>query len=205
MAHFAQIIRTISVLFIIAIASPAAADEGAETFIQSLSSDAFNIINGDAPEAERRENLRSFLSSNINFRRVSGFALGQYGRQITPDQREEFITLFTSYSLGLYEEQLFRYAGQTMTVTKSVDRSARDVIVYTTVSSKDPQLDGLEVMWRVAKGKNGGYSVFDVGAEGVWLVIAKRDEYTSIIANNGGGERGMAKLLEDLRAQVAAL
>ena len=47
-------------------------------------------------------------------------------------------------------------------------------------------------------------TVVDAGADNIWLAIEQRSQFTSIIANNGGGAKGIDALLEQLREQVGS-
>ena len=45
-------------------------------------------------------------------------------------------------------------------------------------------------------------SIFDAGANEIWLAIEQQEQFTSIIANNGGGVKGIDALIEDMKARL---
>lgn len=179
------------------------ADEAAETFITDVLVEADAIFNAQS-EAEAREAIGVLVDQHVDMRRVGLFTLGQYARQMTPEQRAEFLPLFKTYATLIYEKSLSNYSGQQLVVTGSVDRSARDFIVNSKIKNPAPgdPFANANIQWRVYRGKDGSQSVVDAGANDIWLAIEQRSQFTSVIANNGGGSAGVAVLISQLRAQV---
>ena len=139
-------------------------------------------------------------------RRVSRFVLGQYARVITDEQKAVYEPLFKKFATTVYQNALSEYSGEKLAVTNSVDRSERDIIVNSKVVDA-PAGSGfadLVVHWRVYRAKDGKLSVIDAGAEGVWLAIEQQGQFKSVIANNGGGNKGIDALIKDLQSRVGA-
>ena len=88
----------------------------------------------------------------------------------------------------------------------SVDRSERDIIVNSEIVNADPgdSFADITIHWRVYRSREGEMTVIDAGADNVWLAIEQRSQFTSIIANNGGGAKGIDALLVQLREQVGS-
>ncbi len=186
-----------------AIIAPAHADDAAETFVAGVLEEA-NLIFEDSDRASRNAAVETLVDRYVDMERVARFALGQYVRQASPDQLEAYFPLFRKYATGVYQSTLENYSGQKLEVTDSVDRSARDIIVNSKVVGAkpgDPFAD-LIVSWRVYRTPEGAQAIVDAGAEGVWLAIEQQSQFKSVIANNGGGAKGIDALIEDLRSQV---
>ncbi|MFQ5562136.1 MAG: phospholipid-binding protein MlaC [Parvularculaceae bacterium] len=184
-------------------ATPARADQAAEDYVQSILDEAYVALNVDDEDA-MLDALADLVDKYVDERRAALFTLGQYARRITDEQRAEFIPLFKEYATTVYQDALANYSGERLVVTDSVDRSARDIIVNSEIANAKPgdQWADVTVHWRVYRNRNGVMSVLDAGAEGVWLAIEQRSQFTSVIANNGGGEKGMDALITQLREQV---
>lgn len=193
----------ISAAIALAAALPAKADEAAENFIREVLAEA-NPLFGDIDEATRNAGIDSLVDKYVDMNRVGLFALAQYARVITDDQKRQYFPLFRRYATSVYRDVLSNYSGQTLEVTNSVDRSERDIIVNSRVTGARPgdEFADLVIHWRVYRGPDGAMSIFDAGADGVWLAIEQQAQFKSVIANNGGGERGIDALIADLRAQV---
>lgn len=173
----------------------------AEAYVQSALDDVVAVLKIE-DEAEKRARLRELVEKYIDTRRVALSTLGAYRRQATPEQLKEFVPLFKEYAIGLYEEQIMNYGGESFDVTGSVVRSERDVIVNSKVIG-GAEFDGTIVQWRVYA-RDGELAVVDVGAENIWLGVEQRSQFSSFIANNGGGERGVQALINDLQTRVAS-
>lgn len=183
--------------------APAAADEAAEEFIQSVLNEAEPIL-GENDETALFDGLAALVDKYVNMRRVGLFTLGQYARQMSEAQKEEYFPLFKQYATLVYQNSLSNYSGQKLAVTGSVDRSERDIIVNSKIIDARPgdSFADLVVHWRVYRNRDGEMSVVDAGADNVWLAIEQRSQFTSVIANNGGGAQGIDALIAELREQV---
>ena len=184
-------------------APPARADDMAEVYIQGILDEAEPILDRDT-EDEIFAGVADLVERYVDMRRISRFVLGQYARSMTDEQKEEYTPLFRKYATQVYQQTLSNYAGQRLEVVQSVDRSDRDIIVNTKIIDPEPgdSLADTVFHWRVYRDREGEMSVVDAGANNVWLAIEQRSQFTSVIANNGGGEKGMDVLIDHLRKQV---
>jgi len=184
-------------------AAPANADEAAEIFVQDILDEVEPIL-GETNDAVMFEGIAGFVDKYVDMRRVGLFTLGQYARRVTVEQRAAFLPLFKQYATQIYQDSLSNYSGETLTVTNSIDRSERDIIVNSEIVNAPPgsSFHDFNVHWRVYRNREGEMVVVDAGANDIWLAIEQRSQFTSVIANNGGGEQGMDALIAELREQV---
>lgn len=184
-------------------ASPARADEAAEAYMRAVFAEANEVLK--APDQQTRfAGIDALVDKHVDMRRVAMFALGQYARVITDAQREEYFPLFREYAKLVYRDALSEYSNQRLEVTNSVARSPRDIIVNSRIADArpgDPYANSV-IHWRVYRNDRGEQSVFDAGLDGVWLAIEQQSQFKSVIANNGGGVRGIDALIADLRRKV---
>lgn len=185
------------------VAAPARADEAAETYVRSVLSEA-NPIFDATDQAARMAGIDALFDKHVDIRRVAMFVLGQYARVITDEQKEQYVPLFKQYAKTVYRDTLSNYSGQRLEVTNSVDRSPRDIIVNSRVIGAKPgdELANVTIHWRVYRNDEGEQSLFDAGADGVWLAIEQQSQFKSVIANNGGGVKGIDALIADLKAKT---
>lgn len=181
----------------------ALADEAAEQFIAAVLKEAEPSLKA-TDQSVMFDGIADLVDKYVDMRRVGLFALGQYARQMTDAQRQEYFPLFKKYATQVYQNSLSNYSGQTLKVTGSVDRSERDIIVNSKAADPAPgdELAGVVIHWRVYRDRDGNMSVVDAGADNVWLAIEQRSQFTSIIANNGGGKAGIDALIAELKEQV---
>lgn len=180
----------------------AQADEAAEQFIAGVLDEANEFIGAD--EETRIAGIESLVGRYVNMRRVGRFALGQYARVMTDAQAEIYYPLFERYATLVYRKALTDYSGQKLAVKDSIDRSERDIIVNSRVLNPKPgdRFANITIHWRVYRSRSGEMSVFDAGADGIWLALEQQSQFKSVIANNGGGEKGIDALIAQLRKQV---
>lgn len=186
-----------------AVVAPAHADQAAESFVSEVLSEA-NAIFENADAASRNAAVEALVDKYVDMERVAKFALGQYARQATPEQMAVYVPLFRRYATDVYQSTLENYSGQKLAVTDSIDRNERDFIVNSKVTGAKPgdQYANLVVSWRVYRKPEGEQKIVDAGAEGVWLAIEQQSTFKSIIANNGGGAKGVDALIADLKTKT---
>ena len=185
-------------------AAPAAANDAAEAFVQDVLDEAEPIL--DAPDQETLfDGIGALVDKYVDMRRVGRFVLGQYARQMTDAQKDVYYPLFKQYATLVYQNSLSEYSGQRLAVVGSVERSERDIIVNSKIVDAPPgdSLADLDVHWRVYRSRDGEMTLVDAGANNVWLAIEQRSQFTAVIANNGGGAKGIDALIAQLREQVS--
>ena len=180
----------------------ALADQAAETYVAGVLAEANKFMAED--EATRLAGIKTMVDDHVDMRRVGRFVLGQYARRMTDAQAAVYHPLFEKYATLVYQNALSNYSGEQLEVTNSIDRSERDIIVNSRIINAKPgsAFADMTVHWRVYRDRDGNMSVFDAGADGIWLAIEQQSQFKSIIANNGGGEAGINALIEQLREQV---
>jgi phospholipid transport system substrate-binding protein len=184
-------------------AAPARADQAAETFVAGVLCEANEVFDRN-DKAARDAGIEALVDKYVDMSRVAMFVLGQYAKQITPAQKAEYFPLFRKFATTVYQGALAEYSGERLAVTDSVDRTAKDVIVNSKIVGAKPGDKFYDVVftWRVYRGDDGKMSIFDAGADGVWLAIEQQSQFKSIISNNGGGSKGIDALIADLKSKV---
>ena len=194
----------IAALALTAVATAAHADEVAEAYVQSILDEAAPALESES-RSEMLDGIAALVDKHVDMRRVGRFTLGQYARQMSDEQRAVYYPLFQDYATLVYQKTLSEYSGQKLAVTGSVARSERDIIVNSRIADAQPgdQFADVTIHWRVYRNRDGDMTVVDAGANNVWLAIEQRSQFTSVIANNGGGARGIDALIAQLRDQVS--
>ncbi len=181
----------------------ALADKAAEEWLAGILAGADDVFNA-ADESARLAAVEELVAQFVDMNKVARFVLGQYARVISKEQWALFRPLFKRYATLVYQKTLKDYSGERLAVKNSIDRTPRDIIVNTGIANAAPgqRFATVTVHWRLYRDKNGAFSVVDAGAEGVWLAIEQQSQFKAVIANNGGGSRGIDALIADLQAKV---
>lgn len=176
--------------------SSAQAANPAEDFISGNIQAGFDILNDRSLGAsERSRRFSSFLLGLTDLRRVAIFLLGQYAAQASPADLDAYLAAYQDYVLSVYQSYFSRYAGQSLRVRASRERAPGDYIVNTDmVGGGQP----MQIDFRVRT--DGAKPVLvDFAVEGVWLALAERDQFTSVLAQNKGDIKALTAHLRSLQ------
>jgi phospholipid transport system substrate-binding protein len=179
-------------------ASPAWSANPAEDFVSGNIQSGFDILNDKSLGAdERGRRFASFLLGLTDLKRVALFLLGKYAASAAPADLDAYVAAYQDYVLSVYQSYFSRYAGQTLRVISSRERAPGDYIVSTTmVGGSSP----MQIDFRVRT--DGAKPVLvDFAVEGVWLALAERDQFLSVLAQNNGDIKALTAHLRALGAR----
>jgi phospholipid transport system substrate-binding protein len=173
-----------------------AAAQDAATFIQNLGNQAIHVLGPSVPPAQRIAHFRRLFDSDFDLAGAARFVLGPNARALTPEQNQEFLTLFREYLAQAYSKRLAEYSGEPFHVTGSRPNGEETV-----VSSQVQRRNGkpVEIDWHVVN-RDGRSLITDVYVDGVSMKVTHRQEFAAIIQRNGGRPDA---LLAALRQQLA--
>lgn len=197
-------IAAAAMLMLSAPASPAHADdEAAEAYVGSLGKEAIMVLGDETlDQAEIEAKFRTILLDAMDIRRVGLFALGQYARLPSKEEKAVYFDLLGDFIVEVYLGRLTGYSNEEFVVSGSKEKGkkGREVIVKSKIVFQDDR-PPLKVDWWLLRNKDGSFNVFDVNVEGIWMAQEQRGTFTSHIRNNGGK---FSALLDHLRAQTSA-
>ncbi len=179
-------------------AGPAAAAGTPAGFIQALADSTLpQLTDPLVPLEERKARFRAVLQRDFDLTTIGKLVLGRHWRRAAPEQRAEFAKLLEDYLAGLYTRRFEDLAGLRIAVDGVRDFEGWSM-VYTTASRSN----GAPVLldWRVDR-KDEGYAITDLVIEGVSMIIAQREEFSSIVLESGGVDG----LLLRLRSRILSL
>lgn len=180
--------------------SAGAADDGPGAFVTRLGNKTIEkLTDASASQTVREGQFRELLREGFAVDTIGQFVLGKYRRTAQRETVIEFIDVFEEYIVSLYAKQFSRYSGETFNVEKVSDTSrAGDSIVMTKIVPSGGA-EPLRVDFQVRNVGN-TFKILDVRVEGVSMVLAQREEFTSYIAQNGGR---VESLTDALRQRIA--
>ncbi len=188
-------------LAFIAMPASAARDEQAEAFVRDIASEAIEILGRDGFTPEQLETkFRALFVGNMDVPRIGVFALGQYARTPTAEQKAEYLRLVEEFIVKVYASRLSDYTDQQFTVLSSQPKGNRgkEVIVTSQIEFTTGRAP-VPVEWWLLK-TDDGFKVFDVKVLGIWMAQEQRSTFISVIRNSGGD---FASLLKHIETQIA--
>ena len=194
----AAAVLTTQLLFHAPAARADAFADGAQKFIESLADKAIAALTGkDVPRSERVRRFRVLLNEYFAVHTIGRWVLGRHWRNASDAERREYLGLFEDLVVKTYVDRFTEYSGEKLTVLKTVVTDNQDAVVFTSITRPN-QPDPIAVEWRV-RAREGNYRIVDVMVAGVSMGLTQHQEFSSVLARNGGS---MAAFLKELRARV---
>lgn len=156
----------------------------ADQFIREVGTETLKALGDRSLTAEKREGLvRNLLTNHLDLDAVGRFCLGRYSRGMTPEQKKEYDSLFEDYLTKVYAQLLSQYNGETLEVRDGARAAGSETIVESQINR--PNGPPIRVEWKTHQ-KDGKPLVTDVVVEGVSMAFTQRQQFESVIQNNGG-------------------
>ena len=175
----------------------AAAQNEAARFVKSLGDEAIEVLgSSDASDELRTIRFRSLLDQGFAVDTIARFVIGRYWRTATPQQRQEYLSLFREFILDTYARRLDAYSGETFDIVKTIPIDETDTMVSTEIVRQNGPPIRVDYRVRI---RNDGHRIVDVIVEGVSLVVTQRAEFASVI--NRKGLDGLLAVLREHRAR----
>lgn len=142
--------------------------------------------------AERNRKLRAVAEANFDFSDMARTSLGYHWRQITPQQRKQFVPLFTSFMEAVYLNKMENYG------VKKVRADINSAAVKFTGQQMEGA-DYAEVHSEAAfknhphpvqvnyllKRVDGSWKIYDLEIDAISVAANYRNQFNRVINNNG--------------------
>ncbi len=195
-AWFAAMVAVFGLVLSLHAAPPAAADDGARAFTQTLIDKGFGILRDTRMDkAARVANFNAFIVGHMDARKTALFTLGNYRRGAPDGVVEPFVAAFTDYSTAIYGAHLVDFADASLRVTGDLTNKPGDVTVMTVAEGAGLR-EPLRIAFRLS-GTGGAYKIIDVQVAGIWLSVEQRDQFASVLSQNRGDIAGLTASLKD--------
>lgn len=176
----------------------ASTGDAARAFVEDVSKRAIDIISDkNASKAEREAQFAKLLDETADMERIAAFALGQYLRTPTPEQKAEYLSLVKTFIVKVYVTRLSDYNDEKLDILSAKTKGDKQAIVQSEIKFTNGR-EPVTVDWWLIK-NDGDFKIFDVNVVGIWLAQEQRSTFTSVIRNNGGDFNA---LLDHLRKQI---
>jgi phospholipid transport system substrate-binding protein len=136
--------------------------------------------------------FRSLLKANADIAAIAIYSLGPYRKSLTNDVKAEYYRLVEDYIAKVFQQYSNKLAGQGLEVKGTKD--AGDSVLVRSVLNMGGGAS-MPVTWRLVK-RGGGYRIFDVNVDGIWLASTQKTNFVAVLKKNNGE---MSALLDYLR------
>ena len=157
----------------------------ASEFINSLSSEASNILSSKLSEDEKIIRLKEIGEQSVDIEGVALYTLGKYRKTLNDSQKKQYKELFRNYFLKSFSGRLVGYSNAKIAVLSEEIKNEKYTIVYSKLigTSDRPEV---KIDWRVYTKDPENPLIRDLVIEGLSLARTQKEEFNSIIANNDG-------------------
>ena len=137
-------------------------------------------LKGEEKVQERRQKLWEEISPVFNFEEMSKRALGLYWKKCSPEEKKEFVELFTSILKDAYIGKTDTYSGEKIVLIKEKIESN-----YANVQTRFVTINGTEILVGFCMmDTQEKWKVYDVVIEGVSMVNNYRNQFNSILVKS---------------------
>jgi phospholipid transport system substrate-binding protein len=173
---------------ILACGRPAvAADASPMAAVKGTVNQVLTLVSSPQYKAARtteRDKLRALVAPRFDFSDMSRSAMGYDWRNLSQDQRQQFVTVFTRLLEASYMGKIESYNGQKIEYVKQT-QNGDYAEVYTNIvqSGGEP----ISIDYRL-KNENGTWKVYDVLIDSISLVGNYRAQFHRIMTEKGYNE-----------------
>jgi phospholipid transport system substrate-binding protein len=174
-------------------AARAADPQSAAAFIQQAAGDLSQNVSGAESTQERENRLLPLIDRVADVPGIARFCLGRFWNTATPQQQQQYVTLFRGRLAHNIAERLGNQAGAVSVTTGRPEARNDSVLVPSTITRPN----NAPVAWLVTQ-TGSGYRIVDVMAEGVSMRLTQRNDYSSFLSSHGGN---VAALIQAMQRQ----
>lgn len=132
--------------------------------------------------SERYSTLEPVISESFDTPVIAKVILSRYWKDLTPQQREDFIHLFNQLTVATYASRFDSFNDDVFTTITVKQLKKGRILVRTEIQSNGD--DPVKLDYLMHK-NNGQWFIISVIADGVNDLSLKRAEYSTVIKNNG--------------------
>ncbi len=145
-------------------------------------------------KSERRTRIGSFIRDRFDFKEMSKRSLAKHWKKRTPEEKAEFIKVFSDLLETSYINKIEAYTDEKVTYDKeTLKGKGKYSVVNTTIVTKSVEIP---IDYKLINRK-GKWWVYDVVIEGVSFVSTYRSQYNKIII-----KKSYADLIQSMREKL---
>ena len=158
--------------------------KSASEFISSVTIEASNILSSKLTDEEKIVQLKKIGENAVDVDGVGLYTLGKYRKTLTDNQKKQYKELFRNYFLKSFAGRLVGYSDAKIAVLSEEIKNEKYTIVNTKLigTSDRPEV---KIDWRVYTKDPENLLIRDLIIEGLSLARTQKEEFNSIIINNG--------------------
>ena len=165
-------------------------------FINDITDKASNILSSQDTREIKIQELVKIGEYSVDIDGIGFYTLGKHRKSLNDDQKDEFKKIFRQYFLKSFSTRLVEYKEAKIIVISADVKNEKYTIVKSKLlaTSNRPEIS---IDWRVFTKDPSKPLIRDLIIEGLSLARTQREEFNSIIINNGGDVNALFKSLTE--------
>jgi phospholipid transport system substrate-binding protein len=146
----------------------------------------------DIPEDARQKKLRAIAESHFDFAEMARSAVGPHWRSFTPEQKSEFVPLFTTFIEDVYLSQIESYSVQK--INQQINSTRIEFIkqtsdgpdyaeVQSSVTLQD-RPNPIAVNYQMRRDGN-EWKIYDITIDAISVIANYRNQFNRVLNNDG--------------------
>ena len=165
------------------------------SFVQETADRASEALNKRQSKEEKMEILKTIAKETVDMRGIGFYSLGKYRKNMSDQQKEEYLEVFTKYFLKTFSSRLAQYSDPKIIVNSQKKLNDKYTMVSSVLIATDDKPE-VKIDWRVVTKDPNNPLIIDLIIEGVSLAKVQKEEFYSIIQSNDGDINALFKNLE---------
>ena len=175
-------------LFAATVFATAQAETAPDALVKTVATDVTNVLKSDpgvlCNAAKLMDLIESKLLPNFNFGRMTQLAMGRNWAKASPEQQTALTREFQTLLVRTYSGALANFRNNTIDYRPlRMQPTETDVTVKTVVNQANGQ--GIPIDYSMEKGADGKWRAYDVVVAGVSLVTNYREEFNTVVRDQG--------------------
>ncbi|MDC0465274.1 ABC transporter substrate-binding protein [Candidatus Pelagibacter sp.] len=167
-----------------------------DVFVQSTVNRASDVLAKNISKEDKINELKLIAKDTVDIRGIGYYTLGSFRKNLSENQKNEYLNLFEDYFLKSFSSRLSEYTNPKIEVQDKKVLSKNYTIVNSLLvgTSERPEV---KIDWRIYTKNLENPLIRDLIIEGLSLVRTQKEEFASILNSNNGDINSLFKVLEE--------
>jgi len=167
-----------------------------DVFVQSTVNRASEVLAKDISKEDKINELKLIAKDTVDIRGIGFYTLGSFRKNLSENQKNEYLDLFEDYFLKSFSSRLSEYTNPKIEVQNKKVLSKNYTIVNSLLvgTSERPEV---KIDWRIYTKNPDNPLIRDLIIEGLSLVRTQKEEFASILNSNDGEINSLFKVLKE--------
>jgi len=191
-----KILKLVLVIFISFLLNSISLAKSPSDLINGIVNEASLVLKSSDPVESKIIKLNDIAERSVDISGIGMYALGKHKKTMSEDQKTKYKKLFRSYFLKSFSSRLVDYTDPKINVVSQKKINEKYTIVNSILeaTSKRPKV---KIDWRIYTKNPDRPLIRDLIVEGLSLARTQKEEFNSVIQNNGGDVNALFKTLEE--------